>query len=183
MRTRNVILSIIAVVLCALVLMGSDSCDNSTTLTNQRIASAETRTQAMARAEALYPSPRMENFPVREVLVEYARRIDMVNHPWYGYLLNENGTIFAYFVSKTIPVSTNAFLSSTESTYGSEGRVVLTLPALEGIYYNGAGSNGSGGWVFVDVVTNAMCVVYGVSLFFVDAPLILETEPMLIRVQ
>jgi len=152
-------------------------------LSEQRKASVAQRTDVMARAEAIVPIPYTENFPSRKILAEYTKRQDMLNHPWYTYILSDNGTITAYFVSTTLPVSTNAFLGSTEDLYSSSyGNLVLAAPSLDGVYYGGAGSTSSmNGWIFVDATTGAMGVVYGCNIITFDAPLRLEVEPMLIR--
>jgi hypothetical protein len=135
----------------------------------------------MDRAEALYPAPTSETFPLRKVLVEYTKREDMVNHPWYTYIFSDTGAITYYFVSTTVPVSTNAFLGSTE--YLSSGNAVLTAPSLDGIYYGGSGSiTGDNGWIFVDAATGAMGIVYGQKILTFDAPLLLQTEPQLIQI-
>lgn len=155
------------------------ACDSS--LTMQRQKSVELRTEMMDRAEAKIPAPQSQNFPLRQVLAEYTRREDMVNHPWYTYIMSDTGAITHYFVSTTVPVSTNAFLGSTESVYN--GSVVITAPSLDGIYYGGAGSStGMNGWIFIDAATGAMGIAYGQKILTFDAPLILLTEPQLIQI-
>jgi len=137
----------------------------------------------MARAEALAPAPHTENFPLRETLIKYTLRQDMVNHPWYTYIMSDTGAITHYFVSTTLPVSTNAFLGSTEIIHSdSNGKVVLTAPSLDGIYYGGSGSSSNqNGWIFIDAATGAMGVVYGHKILTFDAPLMLETDALLIQ--
>jgi hypothetical protein len=136
----------------------------------------------MSRAEAAIPVPYTSNFPLRAVLAEYTKRGDMVNHPWYTYIMSDTGAITHYFVSTTIPVSTNAFLGSTEAVAG-DNKLILTAPSLDGIYYGGGGSiSGSNGWIFIDAATGAMGIAYGQKIMTFDAPLILQTEPQLIQV-
>ena len=150
-----------------------------------REESVGARTEMMARAEALYPTPMTQNFPLRALLVEYTERCDQVNHPWYTYIMSDTGAITHYFVSTTIPVSTNAFLGSTEDIRDdSDGNLILTAPSLDGIYYGGGGSvTASNGWIFIDAATGAMGVVYGCNVMTYEAPLILETEPVLITIR
>lgn len=101
----------------------------------QREQSVAQRTTNMARAEALYPAPDNQNFPLRALLIEYTRRQDLINHPWYTYIMSDTGSITHYFVSTTMPVSTNAFLGSTEVVWSSDQKSeVLTAPSLDGIY-------------------------------------------------
>ena len=151
-------------------------------LREQQKASVSTRVDMMARAEALIPIPMTQNFPLREVLAEYTSRCDLANHPWYTYIMSDTGAITHYFVSTTVPVSTNAFLSSTEAV-DSYNSLILIAPSLDGIYYGGSGSiTASNGWIFVDAATGAMGIAYGQKILTFDSPLILETEPQLITI-
>lgn len=164
-------------ILIALITVFLSACDESQV--SQRRKSIELRAQMFERAEAKVPVPYTENFPMRELLVEYTRRGDMLNHPWYTYIISDTGAITAYFVSTTLPVSTSAFLSSTEDQFGDN---VLTAPSLDGIYYGGGGSTTSNsGWIFIDAATGAMGVIYGCNIITFDAPLMLQQEPMLIQ--
>ena len=175
-------LAIIALLLLAVIITGCAYGNEK--LSNQRKQSVDERANTMARAEALYPTPRNESFPLRALLVEYTKRQDMVNHPWYTYIMSDTGAITFYFVSTTLPVSTNAFLGSTEDVWQNDkSSQVLTAPSLDGIYYGGSGSSSNQhGWIFIDAATGAMGVAYGEKILTFDAPLILETEPQLITI-
>lgn len=178
MRKRYLLAILALLGLVAVIFVG---CEDSK-LAEQRRQSVRERAEFMARAEALYPVPENQNFPIRALLVEYTKRQDMVNHPWYTYIMSDTGAITHYFVSTTIPVSTNAFLGSTESV-DDDNDLVLTAPSLDGVYYGGSGSvTGSNGWIFVDAATGAMGIAYGQKIMTFDAPLILQTEPQLITV-
>lgn len=144
----------------------------------QRNSSVESRTDTFARAESKYPMPRTENFPLREALVQFTERQDLVNHPTYVYVLADTGQIIGYYVAKTYPVNMCAFLSSTEDVRGSaNGDLILTAPSLDGIYYGGAGSSSScDGWFFFDNATNALVELIGVKLFIADQPLRVEAQ-------
>lgn len=143
--------------------------------------SVSDRAEMFRRAEAAYPTPYTINFPMRALLVKYTEQCDKVNHPWYTYVYAETGQIMFYFVSTTMPVSTNAFLGSTESV-DEYNDLVLTAPSLDGIYYGGAGSvTGSNGWIFEDAATGGIGVVFGASVMTFEAPIVLETEPMLVQ--
>lgn len=150
-----------------------------------REQSVDFRYQNFARAEAKHPLPAQQNFPLRELLVEYTRRQDLINHPWYVYILGENGNVVSYFVSTTMPLNACAFLSSTEEVRTSSyGNMVLTAPSLDGIYYGGSGASAvCSGWIVKDVATNAMGIIYGDKLLVFDQPLLLEAEPVRIQVQ
>jgi hypothetical protein len=183
-KKLQVIGAIIAILCVSMLLLTSCETGNPTA-SQQRTESINFRSDMWNRAEAKYPLPYTKNFPLRGVLYEYTLRQDMVNHPWYTYILSDYGTITAYFVSTTLPVSTSAFLSSTEDLTSWNGEpVVLTAPSLDGMYYGGSGSTTSNsGWIFIDATTGAMGVIYACKIITFDAPLILETEPLLIQVQ
>lgn len=150
---------------------------------DQRKQSIGARAGMFARAEAKIPIPRTENFPLREVLAEYTRRQDMPNHPWYTYIMSDDGRVTHYFVSTTVPVNSCAFLSSTEDVnYSSGGNLKMTAPSLDGIYYGGSGAaSACNGWIFIDASTGSMGLAFGTKIITFDAPLILETEPVLLK--
>lgn len=178
MKRTSIAFAILAIIAC----FGLGGACLQSSFEQQRSDSVDQRTNTMARAEALYPAPDSYNFPLRQVLVEYTNREDKLNHPWFTYIMSDTGAITHYFVSTTVPVSTNAFLGSTEVVDGSND-VVLTAPSLDGIYYGGAGSvTGSNGWIFIDAATGAMGIAYGQKILTFDAPLILQTEPQLITI-
>ena len=149
-----------------------------------REQSVDFRYQNFGRAEAKHPLPAQQNFPLRELLVEYTKRQDLINHPWYIYILGENLNVGMYFVSTTMPLNACAFLSSTEEVkYSTGGNLVLTAPSLDGIYYGGSGASAvCTGWIVKDAATNAMGIIYGDKLLVFDQPLIFEAEPVRIQI-
>jgi hypothetical protein len=188
MKKKAVVIAIICIV--AIVLLGAPSTGCGTenaTLNEQRQESVNVRTESMAKAEAKYPTPTNVNFPIRNVLKEYTERQDLVNHPWYTYVFSDTGAITHYFVSTTLPVSTNAFLGATSTivhTEDSSVPLVMDAPSLEGIYYGGSGSSSNqNGWIFIDANTGALGVIYNCKIMTFDAPLLLETEPQLITIE
>ncbi|OGY20965.1 MAG: hypothetical protein A2113_01525 [Candidatus Woykebacteria bacterium GWA1_44_8] len=97
--------------------------------------------------------------------------------------MSDDGRVTHYFVSTAVPVNSCAFLSSTEDVETQyEGDPVLTAPSLDGIYYGGSGAaSACNGWIFIDAATGGMGMAFGTKIMTFDAPLILETEPILIR--
>lgn len=167
---------------CALVSVGATSCEGNPSLNAQRDESVTARTQAFDRAERLYPLPLTQNFPLRQALVEFTEREDLINHPWYTYVLGDNGNIVGYYVTKTPPLNSCNFLSSTEDQ-GVSG-AVLTAPSLDGIYYGGGGSSSNcDEWFFFDLATNALIKIRGVHFYTADQPLRLEADPILVQTQ
>lgn len=162
---------------CVLALTACDSGTNGQ-LQNQRKESIQQRSQAFARAENAAPAPRTVNFPLRKALVEFTKRQDLENHPWYIYILGLNGNAVAYYVGQTVPVNSCNFLSSTEAVDSSDsGKVVLTAPSLDGIYYGGGGAAaGCDSWFFFDAATDALIQIRGVNWYAADQPLRVEAK-------
>lgn len=143
---------------------------------DQRRESINARAESFARAESLYPVPQSQNFPLRKALVEYTERQDRLDQEYYIYVMGDNGNFIGYYVSKTQPISTNAFLSSTEDLVYGNSNVVMTAPSLDGIYYGGSGASQSDGWIIFDYQTDAMIIVYNLKLFVSDQPLKLDVK-------
>lgn len=170
---------ILLAVAAAVLLAGCGGGTNSK-LQEQRKDSIRERSSTFERAERIAPVPRTVNFPLRKALVEFTARQDELDHPWYVYVLAQTGNIIGYYVAKTVPVNACNFLSSTEVVdSGESGKVVLTAPSLDGIYYGGAGaSSGCDAWFFFDSATNALIQIRGVNFFTADQPLRLEAKPI-----
>lgn len=188
MRRRLAFLLLVPFLFVAIVaIVGASSCsDNSSPSTEeQRLDSVKHRSKVFAQAEDRFPLPRPQNFPLRQALVEYTDRQDLLNHPWYIYILGVNGNPIGYFVGRTYPQNICNFLSSTEEVRGNtNGTVVLTAPSLDGIYYGGGGAVGTcDAWFFFDVATNAMQVISGLPFFVSDAPLALNVQPIKVEVR
>ena len=166
-----------------ILLIAAIACEESDS-GQQREDSIETRTEQFAKAEALYPVPKQENFPLRAELVKFTERQDLINHPTYVYILADTGQIVGYYVAKTFPISICAFLSSTEDVRTSNnGNLILTAPSLDGIYYGGAGSSSAcNGWFFFDQATDALIEIIGVNIFVSDQPLQVDVEPFKVEV-
>lgn len=187
MRLRHRPVALAIGLMSLLILMGASECsgDNTALIDQQRKTSVNTRAEALARAEARVPVPRPQNFPLRQALSDFTLREDMLDHPWYMYILGDNGNVIGYYVSKVVPVNSCAFLSSTEQVWTgtqSEGSQVLTAPSLDGIYYGGAGaSSGCDEWFLFDLATNAMIKIRGTKFFVADQPLRLEADPITVK--
>ena len=152
---------------------------------DQREQAIEARSDTFARAEALHPVPGNNNFPQRESLVKFSERTDLANHPWYIYILGQNGNVIGYYVATSRAVNSCAFLSSTEDVFGSShGNLKLTAPSLDGIYYGGSGASaGCDSWFIFDAATDAMIEFRGVDWFESDQPLLLDAEPITVATQ
>jgi hypothetical protein len=171
--------------LFAFVALLATACSTGTNsqLQSQRKAAVKQRSQTFQKALDAVPTPKVDTFPLRQTLAEMTKREALLNHPWYVYLLGLNGNAVAYYVAKTVPINACDFLSSTEVVDSSDnGKVVLTAPSLDGIYYGGAGtSSGCDAWVFLDQATNALIQIRGVNFYTADKPLRVDAKPIRVR--
>lgn len=169
--------------LVAMLTMASDDCGEDSTNVEQAKHSVETRSETYSRAEKAVPIPRTENFPLRRALAKMTERQDLLNHPWYVYILGDNGNVIGYYVAQTVPVNACNFLSSTEDVRDDDdGNVILTAPSLDGIFYGGGGTSaGCDAWFFFDYATDALIQIRGVHFYSADQPLILDAEPIKVQ--
>lgn len=178
---RRVAISIIAC-LVAFIAFTAESCDAPTNIASkQRRESVKQRANTFARAQAKYPLPHTENFPLRKMLVEMTKREDLDNHPWYVYVLADTGNVIGYYVAKTVPINACDFLGSTEDvhTYGEYGgSQVLKAPSLDGIYY---GASSCDVFIFQDYSTNAIIKLGSVKYFVADKPLNIDAEAINVK--
>lgn len=145
---------------------------------NRKIA-VESRNAAFNRASHVYPDPKTFNFPMRKELVEFTKREDKLNHPWYIYVLGDNGNTIGYYVAKFAPENSCNFLSSTEDIYSNDqGVVKMQSPSYDGVYY---GESACDEWFFFDYSTNALIKIRGMHFYVADAPLKISAQPIRVR--
>jgi len=182
---RGVTVGVVLIAIASLAL-GATACDTGGTnekYQDQRKSAVKERATTFSRAESIAPTPKTVNFPLRKALVEFTERQDLLNHPWFVYILADTGNIIGYYVARTVPVNACNFLSSTEVVdSGESGKVVLTAPSLDGIFYGGAGaSSGCDAWFFFDSATNALIQIRGVNFFTSDQPLRVNADPIRVK--
>lgn len=169
MRKLGVVVTALVVLLVAVACGDGDNDENR----KEAVASRE---RSFDRAEALFPQPEMQNFPLREALVEFAERQDRVGVVYYTYLVDMNGRPYGYFAGQTFPINACNFLSSSERiVYESTSDPVVSAPSLDGMFYGGAGSAAACDmYFFFDSTTDAMHVFKAQNFFVSDQPLNLE---------
>lgn len=182
MRNKIVYVAL-AVLALALVVVACSGDGVSGTETRQ--TNIEARNEAFARAEALVPQPTPSNFLAREALAKFSIRQDEPDHIFYIYLLADTGNIIGYYVAQQRPVSSCAFLSSTEDVQSENGIAVqVTAPSLDGVFYGGGGSSAAcTGVFFFDAATDALIEINGVDYFATDQPLRVDAQPIEVDVQ
>ena len=177
---RNKIGKLTLVAFAVMLLVLSACAPGGATGRENRRFAVTFREEVFSQARTLHPEPRPQNFPLRQALVKFTEREDLINHPWYVYILGMNGNVIGYYVAQTVPVNSCTFLSSTEEL-SNEG-AILTAPSLDGIFYGGAGSaSGCDEWFFFDAETDALIKIRGVFFYVADQPLLLEAEPILVQ--
>lgn len=177
---RRVIM-LLLICIGAFLLFSAESCDGTEAKTQkQRNQSINTRADAFEKAQNKIPVPRTINFPQRKALADAVSREDLINHPWYTYVVADNGQNIGYFVTTGVPVNACDYLSSTEEVHTEwEGTVVLTAPSIEGIYYGGGGAAAScNTFIAFDYATNAEIRINGFKFFQSDQPLKIEVAPI-----
>jgi hypothetical protein len=152
------------------------ACGGQTEQDDAREQSVEMREDTFEQAVLLHPVPPMENFPLREALVEFASRQDRVGTIYYVYLVDMNGQPYGYFTGQTYPINTCNFLSSSERiVWNSETDPVVSAPSLDGMFYGGAESSAACDlYFFFDSATDAMHVFKAQNFFVSDQPLNLD---------
>jgi len=157
-------------------------CTTGSTQPNNRQQSQDAikqRAATYAKAVDQIPTPNITNFPRRKTLVEAVLRQSAPNHPWYVYVLGQNGNVVNYFVAKSVPVNDCDYLSNTEAPSDHwESTVVLSAPSLEGIYQSASGCETL---TFFDATTNAEIQVTGMQTYIADRPLKVSAEPIKVR--
>lgn len=155
---------------------GGTSSNGGPSAAQQAAQAIKQRTSSYAKAVAQVPTPNITNFPRRQTLADAVKRQSLPNHPWYVYVLGQNGNIVNYFVSKSVPVNDCDYLSNDTEIVnsgdngngGSAGVVTLPAPDLEGIYQSGSGCNTL---TFFDLGTNAEVQVTAIGSYITDRPL------------
>lgn len=173
---RSALVTMIAVFLALASAAIVKSAAFDTSPSDNRKQAVEARNAAFNRAKSLYPDPNNVNFPMRKQLVEFDQREDKLHHPWYVYILGQQGNVVGYYVAKFAPENSCNFLSSTEDVYGSnDGNLKMQSPSYDGVYY---GSSACDEWFFFDAATNALIKIRGVNFFTADQPLRLQAQPI-----
>ncbi len=159
--------------------VGCDDYKGDATTEDNRESAIKDRNDNFNRAQALYPPPDQENFPLRKDLVEFTQRQDLINHPWYVYVFPPLGNApIGYYVARSVPQNVCNFLSSTQDVDIDEN-LVIQAPSLDGIFYGGSGAaNGCDAVFFFDYGSNALIQIGKLGYFTADAPLNLSVPQL-----
>lgn len=176
---RIVLLTLLALLLAGMAAAYVSASGLDTSPSDNRKQAVESRNASFNRAKALYPDPVTQNFPARKALVQFTARTDLLNHPWYVYILGDNGNTIGYYVAKNAPENSCNFLSSTEDIYSNDqGVVKMQSPSYDGVYY---GNSTCDEWFFFDAATNALVQIRGMRFYTSDQPLKLAAKPIEVK--
>jgi hypothetical protein len=150
------------------------ACSNNASV-KQNQQAIKQRTQVYGQAVAQVPTPNITNFPRRKTLVDAVERQALPDHPWYVYVLGQQGNIVNYYVAKSVPVNDCDYLSSTQNV---QDGLVLDSPSLEGIYQSQTGCNTL---TFFDLATDAEIQITGLSTYVTDRPLKVSAQPIKVK--
>ena len=137
----------------------------------------ETQQKVMAAATGAVPPYEPSAFPARVDINRYLKETELAGE-WYTYALNWQGEPIFYVVSDSKPRNICVSITAPDrKVKGSQGNVVMSAPALDGVYYGGADCNS---WYLWDATTGTFIELsgQGFSLLSTRAPLLLETDPV-----
>lgn len=129
----------------------------------------------MANAQNSVPAHRPTAFPAREDINWYLRETER-RGTWFIYALAMTGQPVFYIVSDMKPRNICISISSPDRIHGdSWGNVRMSAPALDGVYYGGAGCDS---YYMRDAATGGYIELSGRTFTLVTsrAPLFLETD-------
>ena len=132
----------------------------------------DTQNEVMKRAVAAVPPYIPNAYPAREDINWYLRETEQ-RETWYVYALSMDGRALFYVVSDMKPRNICISISSPDRVM--RGPVVMSAPALDGVYYGGAGCDA---YYLRDVSTGNFIELAGqtFSLVASKVPLRIETD-------
>ena len=143
----------------------------------------DTQAAVMNNAIAAEPAYRPTSFPARRDINRYLRETETLASEWYTYALNRDGEPIFYVVSDSKPRNICISITAPDRIVKDDwGNVVISAPALDGVYYGGAGCDAYYLW---DSATGNFIELAGqnFTLLSTKAPLALETDPIRIAWQ
>jgi hypothetical protein len=173
---RKLILLPLFLILGAVVFAG---CGGKSKSEQQRENAVNQRYDTFQKAQSAVATPNISSFPRRQTLADAVKRQSLPNHPWYVYVLGQNGNIVNYFVAKSVPTNDCDYLSSTDNIQTVRGdNWDLPAPSLEGIYQSQTGCNTL---TFFDLATDAEIQVSSLQTFVTDRPLKVDAQAVKVK--
>ena len=170
------VLLIVGLGMVALAALGA-SCSSEQTKVYH--ANLNFREKLFLKAQALYPMPIPQDFPLRKDLVEFTHA-QAGPGPWYVYIQTDSGSYSSYYVARSKPQNACNFLSETKTIRNT---VVVDAPSLDGIYYGGTGASGAcDAWFWFDASTGAL-VESRFKFTISNQPLAIEVPEIRVRIK
>ncbi len=157
----------------AALLLGLAACQPTTPSDTQ--LSRQAQQEASGRAFTAIPPYIPTEYTAREDINWYLQETEG-RHTWYVYALSFTGEPLFYIVSDMKPRNICVSITAPDRVdVGSSSRVVRSAPALDGVYYGGAGCNA---YYMRDAATGGFIELAGDTFSLVSSktPLFLETD-------
>ena len=133
---KNIKISAASTILLLLVMCFALMACSDVPPSTQRV-SEQTQEEVVRSAMAAVPAYRIQEYTAREDVNVYLQETEGRN-TWYVYALNFNGDALFYIVSDIKPRNICVSLTAPDrKVHGTNGNIVMTAPALDGVYYSG----------------------------------------------
>lgn len=161
------LIAIIALALLALAVAACEVAPNDSTI------SREAQQEASGRAFTAIPPYIPVEYTAREDINWYLQETEG-RHTWYVYALSFTGEPLFYIVSDMKPRNICVSITAPDRV-DTLNNVVRSAPALDGVYYGGAGCNA---YYMRDAATGGFIELAGDTFSLVSSktPLFLETD-------
>ena len=161
------LIAIIALTLLALAVVACETRPNDSTISRQA------QQEASGRAFTAIPPYIPVEYTAREDINWYLQETEG-RHTWYVYALSFTGEPLFYIVSDMKPRNICVSITAPDRV-DTLNNVVRSAPALDGVYYGGAGCNA---YYMRDAATGGFIELAGDTFSLVSSktPLFLETD-------
>lgn len=179
MTRRTKILAVFAVLTCFLA-VGATDCNGNSDAGDQKSSNVQERGQALTQqamkqmeANVPYPAAEMKDPIERHNIAERLLRFNKADKIGYVYLLNNTGSVIAFYPIKGKITSTQSQMTTDNLIIDRyEGDVVVNAPGDDGSY----GPNEDGVFFFT---TEGVMVQWNGPYIYMDAPLKIASTPVL----
>lgn len=143
-----------------------------------------TQEDVMTRAVADVPVPTVEQFTTRQTVARWVETANNPDQTHYVYAMLPGVGYIGYYVADSAPVNICVSLTPPQRFYRNSGNSsnnqLGAAPALDGVYYGGAGCDL---WYFFDATTGAKIEMGGQMAFFTtNLPLDIDVPRLSIKV-
>lgn len=176
---KKIFKSFIAIASLGIVagLLSACNIEESSTRTGSRI-----QEENMRNAIKNLPVPQVRQFTTRKTIVRWVEHANEPDQTHYVYVMLPGVGYVGYYVADSAPVNICTSLTPPVREYSTAGQGSNPLgpaPALDGVYYGGAGCDK---WYFFDVNSGAKIEVGGQMAFFVSSqPLAIDTPRLEVK--